>query len=81
MLSLAENHFRHAVPHGAMMIHFGEPEIFKRQVAQTVEGGRYAGRVVANLLEELLNLRNVHNCALLAARAASSKIVTSALYA
>ena len=33
--ALAENDFRHAVAQGAMVVDFGETEIFKRQVPQT----------------------------------------------
>ena len=33
---LPENHFGHAVPKGAMVVDFGEPQILKRQMAQAV---------------------------------------------
>ena len=49
--ALAEDHFRHAGAQGAVMIHFGEAEIFERKMAQAIHG--LVGRELApaHLLE------------------------------
>jgi hypothetical protein len=38
-LSLSENYFRHAGAQRAMMVDFGEPQVFKGQMAKTIHGG------------------------------------------
>ena len=37
-LPFTENHFRHARAQPAMMVNFGEAEIFKRQMAKAIDG-------------------------------------------
>ena len=52
-LALAEDHFRHPLAEGAMVVHLGEAQVFKWEVAQPLD--RFVGRqlFLSNLLEQL----------------------------
>ena len=58
--ALTENHFRHAMPDGAMVIDFRESQVFKGQVAQRFERGRNARFAAMHLFEKFFNLLNIH---------------------
>ena len=59
-LPFTENHFGHARAQGAMMVDFGESEVFEGQMAKTVN--RFVGRkfAAAHLLEEFADGFGVH---------------------
>jgi hypothetical protein len=59
-LALAENHFGHALAEGAVMINFGEAEVFEREMAQT--GYRFVGCELfgADIFEETGKGGSVH---------------------
>ena len=50
-LALAENHFGHALAKGAVVIDLGEAQVFKREMAQALDG--FVGRELfgAHLVE------------------------------
>jgi hypothetical protein len=52
-LSLAEDHLRHALAEGAMVVDFGKAEVLKGQVAQALDG--FIGRQfpLSHLLKQL----------------------------
>ena len=53
-LACGEDHLRHAGAQGAMMVELGEAEIFKRQIAQALQGFGDAGAAFAHFVEQRL---------------------------
>ena len=51
-LALGEDHFRHAVAQGAMVIHLGESQVFERHVPHAPHGRIDIDRAGAHLLEQ-----------------------------
>ncbi len=51
-LARPEDHFRHSVAQGAMVVHIGESQVFEGKMAQAVDGGVGRKLALADLLEE-----------------------------
>ena len=60
-LALGEDHFRHAMAKGAMVVHFGETQVFKRHVPQASHGRIDIYRAGAHLFEEGAQLVLIHD--------------------
>jgi hypothetical protein len=59
-LAAAEDHFRVALPQRAMVVNFGEAEVFEGHVAQTVEGLSGGQATSAELFQKAANVTFVH---------------------
>ena len=59
-LPLSENHFGHAVPQRAMVIHLGESQVFERHVAHASHGSFNVDRAAAHLFEQRPELLLIH---------------------
>lgn len=57
---LREDHFRHAVPQGAVVVHLGVSEILERHVAEPRNGAFRVDFAAAHLLEKCPELLLVH---------------------
>ena len=60
-LALGEDHFRHAVAQGAMVVHLGEAQVFKRHVPHAPHGCVDIYRAGAHLFEQRAQLVLVHD--------------------
>ena len=60
-LALGEDDFGHAVAQGAVVVHLGEPEVFKRHVPHAPHGYVDIYRAGAYLFEERTHLVLVHD--------------------
>ena len=59
-LAESEDHFRHAVAQAAVVIDFGEAEVFKRQVTHALHRGVDFERAVADLIEQRAQVILIH---------------------
>ncbi len=59
-LPLPENHFGHARAQRAMMVDLGESQVFKGQMAKTINGGVGRKFAPAHLLEKFADGLGVH---------------------
>jgi hypothetical protein len=56
----AEDDFRHAVAEGAVMVNFGEANVFERHVPHFVKRGFDVGGAAADVFEEVPQIVFVH---------------------
>ena len=60
-LALGEDHFRHAVAQGAVVVHLGKSQVFKRHVPHAPDSGIDIYRAGAHLLEQCAQLVLIHD--------------------
>jgi hypothetical protein len=76
----AEDHFSVALPQSAMVVNFGEAEVFKGHVAQAVEGLRSGQATSAESLQQIAEIAFVHGRKILSPAVRSvASAVTNAL--